>query len=62
MGNIEKPDLSKLRVEVRHYTDMWQAIKDATMTTIGKDSGKYPDEVWKSKLLMAEHSPIILPP
>lgn len=58
MGNIEKPDLSKLRVEVRHYTDMWQAIKDATMTTIGKDSGKYPDEVWKRKLLMAEHSPI----
>ena len=37
---------------------MWQAIKDATMTTIGKNGGKYPDKAWKSKLLMAEHSPI----
>ena len=39
---------------------MWQQIKDATMTTIGKDKGSYPDHDWKLKLLMAEHSPIRL--
>ena len=56
--NIEKPDLSKVRVEVRHYADMWQAIKDATMTTIGKNAGRYPSSEWKEKLIRAEHSPI----
>ena len=56
-----KPDLSKVRVEVRWHEDMWQEVKNATMTTIGKDSGKYPDTDWKRKLLMAEHSPIRIP-
>lgn len=60
MSNKEKPDLSKLRVEVRHYEDMWQTIKNATMTTIGKDKGKYPDSKWKKDILRAEHSPIRL--
>lgn len=60
MSNKEKPDLSKLRVEVRHYEDMWQTIKNATMTTIGKDKGKYPDSQWKKDILRAEHSPIRL--
>lgn len=54
----KKPDLSKLRVEVRWHEDMWQQIKNCTMTTIGKDTGKYPDSDWKRKILMAEHSPI----
>lgn len=57
----EKPDLSKVRVEVRWHEDMWQEVKDATMTTIGKDTGKYPTSEWKRKLLMAEHSPIRIP-
>lgn len=55
---MEKPDLSKARVEVRWHEDMWQAIKNATMTTIGKDKGKYPDSEWKRKILMSQHSPI----
>ena len=55
---MKKADLSKVRVEVKWHEDMWQAIKDATMTTIGKDTGKYPDSKWKRELLMAEHSPI----
>lgn len=51
-------DLSKVRVEVKWHEDMWQVIKDATMTTVGKDKGKYPDSRWKRDILMAEHSPI----
>lgn len=53
-----KADMSKLRVEIKHYDDPWQTIKDATMTTIGKDKGAYPDTDWKTKLIMCEHSPI----
>ena len=55
---MDKPNLSELRIETRWYQDMWSAIKNATMTTIGKDKGKYPDSEWKRSLLMAEHSPI----
>ena len=55
---MTKADLSKVKVEVKWYEDMWQTIKDATLTTIGKDKGKYPDSEWKKKLLKAEHSPI----
>ena len=58
---MNKPDLSKVRVKVRWHQDMWQEVKNATMTTIGKDSGKYPDSDWKRRLLMAEHSPIRIP-
>ena len=57
---MNKPDLSKMRVEIKWAEDMWQQIKDATMTTIGKDKGSYPNHDWKLKLLMAEHSPIRL--
>ena len=27
-------------------------------STVGKQSGNYPDSIWKKRLLMAEHSPI----
>lgn len=47
-----------MRVEVKHYQDMWQQIKDCTMTTISKDCGVYPSSEWKTKLLRSEHSPI----
>lgn len=40
------------------HEDNWQAVKDATMNTVGRDTGKYPDEQWKLRLLRAEHSPI----
>jgi hypothetical protein len=58
---MNKADVSKVRVEVRWHQDMWQEVKNATMTTIGKDSGEYPDSDWKRRLLMAEHSPIRIP-
>lgn len=38
--------------------DGWQAVKNATLNTVGKDNGSYPTGEWKKKLLMAEHSPI----
>ncbi len=40
------------------HTDNWQDVKNATMNTIGKTTGKYPDEDWKLRLLRSEHSPI----
>lgn len=42
------------------HEDNWQQIKDATMNTIGKNTGAYPDAVWKKQLLLSEHSPIRL--
>lgn len=38
--------------------DSWQEVKNATMTTINKDGGKYPESEWKRKLILSEHSPI----
>lgn len=48
---------TRLTVTMRHE-DNWAEIKNATMTTIGKSTGKYPDSAWKRRLIMAEHSPI----
>ena len=33
-----------MRVEIKWAEDMWQQIKDAAMTTIGKDKGGYPNQ------------------
>lgn len=40
------------------HEDQWQDVKDATMNTIGKSTGAYPDSAWKKQLLLSEHSPI----
>lgn len=47
-----------MNVAIKWHEDMWQEIKDAALFTIHKTKGKYPDENWKKKILMAEHSPI----
>ena len=47
-----------MEIDIFEHEDNWQGIKDATMNTIGKTTGKYPDSEWKRKLIMAEHSPI----
>lgn len=47
-----------MKVDIFEHEDNWQGIKDATMNTIGKTTGKYPTSEWKRKLIMAEHSPI----
>lgn len=45
-------------IEWFKHDDNWQDVKNSTMTTIGKSTGKYPDPEWKLKLIRAEHSPI----
>ena len=47
-----------MKVNLKYYRDYWQDIKDSTMNTIGKNTGKYPNSDWKHKLLLSEHSPI----
>lgn len=47
-----------MKVNLKYYRDYWQDIKDSTMNTIGKNTGKYPTSEWKHKLLLSEHSPI----
>ena len=47
-----------MKVNLKYYRDYWQDIKDSTMNTIGKSTGKYPTSDWKHKLLLSEHSPI----
>lgn len=47
-----------MKVEIIDYFDNWQAVKNAAMNTIGRDEGKYPDHNWKTRILLAEHSPI----
>ena len=49
-----------MRIEVVKHDDMWQEIKNSAMFTMGKDIGKYPTSEWKKRILLAEHSPIIL--
>ena len=45
-------------IERFQHEDNWQDVKNATMTTVGKSTGKYPDSLWKLKLIRSEHSPI----
>lgn len=47
-----------MEVDIFNHTDNWQEVKDSTMNTIGKTTGKYPTSEWKRKLLISEHSPI----
>lgn len=47
-----------MHIENFKHVDNWQDVKDATMNTIGKNTGKYPESDWKRKLIMSEHSPI----
>lgn len=47
-----------MEVDIFNHNDNWQEVKDSTMNTIGKTTGKYPTSEWKRKLLISEHSPI----
>lgn len=47
-----------MEIDIFKHEDNWQDIKDSTMNTIGKTTGKYPTSEWKKKLILAEHSPI----
>ena len=50
----------KYNIEILKYpTEQdWQWVKTCTLNTVGKVSSKAPTDVWKTKLLKAEHSPI----
>ena len=45
-------------IDIFKHDDNWQDVKDSTMNTIGKTTGKYPTSEWKRKLILSEHSPI----
>lgn len=47
-----------MKIDIFKHEDNWQEIKEATLNTVGKTTGKYPTSEWKLKLLMSEHSPI----
>ena len=47
-----------MKIDIFKHEDNWQDIKDSTMNTIGKDTGKYPTSDYKRRLIIAEHSPI----
>ena len=47
-----------MQIDQFKHEENWQDIKDAAMNTINKTTGKYPDSVWKRKLILSEHSPI----
>ena len=49
-----------MKAELIDYVDNWQAVKNAAMNTIGKETGQYPSSGWKRNILLAEHSPIRL--
>ena len=45
-------------IDIFKHEDNWMDVKDSTMNTIGKTTGKYPTSEWKRKLILSEHSPI----
>ena len=47
-----------MRIDNFKHEDNWQDVKNTTMNTIGKDTGKYPSSEYKRKLILSEHSPI----
>lgn len=46
------------KTKIINFNVNWDFIKEACMTTIGKQAGKTPNSVWKRKLLLCQHSPI----
>lgn len=50
--------MADTKIQFFEHEDNWQSVKNATMNTIGKRKGAYPDSVWKHQILLAEHSPI----
>ena len=46
------------KTTITNFNVNWLAIKSACMTTISKRANKEPDDEWKKKLLVCQHSPI----
>ena len=47
-----------MKVKITNFDVNWLRIKQACMTTISKQAGKEPNNDWKRKLLICQHSPI----
>ena len=47
-----------IKVNILNFYVNWLDIKNACMTTISKQAQKEPNQEWKRKLLICEHSPI----
>ena len=52
---MEKYDTT---VHITYFNVDWLRIKSACMTTISKEAKQEPNQEWKRKLLICEHSPI----
>lgn len=39
-----------MEIDIFEYKDNWQNIKDSTMNTIGKTTGRYPTSEWKRRV------------
>lgn len=50
--------MNKVKTRITDFNVNWLAIKSACMTTISKQAGKEPNQEWKRKLLVCQHSPI----
>lgn len=50
-------DINNVKVEVKMATS-WERAKECALQTIGKKMVNLPDDDWKRKMLMAQHSPI----
>lgn len=46
------------KARITNFNVNWLNIKSACMTTISKQAGKEPNQEWKRKLLVCQHSPI----
>lgn len=46
------------KARITNFEVNWLKIKSACMTTISKQAGKEPNQEWKRKLLICQHSPI----
>ena len=47
-----------MKAKITNFDVNWLRIKQACMTTISKQAGKEPNQEWKRKLLICQHSPI----
>lgn len=47
-----------MKVEITDFNVDWLKIKSGCMTTISKQAGKEPNQEWKRKLLICQHSPL----
>lgn len=53
-----KGNKTEHKTKITDYAVSWLKIKDACMQTIGKQAKNEPNDEWKKKLLICQHSPL----